>query len=459
MFSGIQIVRNSSIPIYQQIYDFFKTNILTGRISSNEKLPSKRILSSTLNVSQNTIDAAYQMLVEDGYVTSRSRSGFYVVSNATEYDFEATHWQVYPEQKYILTYNNCDSTYIPVKCLSKLYRDIIENEKELFSHGDKGGDISLRKALAKHLFNYRGIKCTADQIIIGAGGAYLLGELLKVFDYNTSFTLENPCDPWIYTTFADANRKLELLSVQRTGPTPEEIKIINTDVLYLMPSNHLPIGYKMTFEQKQSVLEWLNAKDGRYIIENDHGSFTCDSGTNNSLYQMNDGKNVIYFNAFSYCIAPSIKLSYMVLPEHLIERFKKRLLFYSVLSSRIEQAVMAEFINKGDYSKLLNKNKKLYQEKRQYLVKNLEALPFKSLLDISATEAGLHLLVTVNLPQPEHVLYHSALNAGVKIMPISIFSNSSTNRIPEKTFIFGFGNQSLKDIEEAVKLLSRAWNI
>jgi GntR family transcriptional regulator/MocR family aminotransferase len=459
MFSEIQIDRNGTAPIYQQIYDFFRNNILTGRIAKNEKLPSKRTLSSTLKVSQNTIDTAYQMLVEDGYAISRCRSGFYAVSNTSEYDFEATHWQAQPEQKYVLTYNDSDSSHIPMKSLSRLYRDFIQNNRDLLYHGDKGGDISLRKAIAKHLFSYRGIKCTADQIILGAGHSYLLGELIKVFDRNTSFALENPCDPWILTTFVNTAKKFELIGTLRTGLTPKEIETLNTNVLYLMPNHHIPTAYQMTLEQKQAAINWINAKDNRYIIEDDYASFTCDLASRKSLYQMNNGKNVILFNSFSYCMAPSIKLSYMVLPEPLVEKWKQKLLYYSVLTSRIEQAIMSEFINRGDFVKLLNKNQNLYSRKRQAIIKKLHSLPFAERLNISGTEAGSHLLVTVNLKQSEHVLYHLALNAGVKIKPISMFSHSPAYRIPEKTFIFGFSNLSLSDIDDAVNLLSSAWNL
>jgi len=458
MFSGFSIDRNGSTTIYQQIYDFLKDGIVTGRISKNEKLPSKRTLASVLKVSQNTVDTAYQMLVADGYILPRSRSGFYVTPNATEYDFEATHWNTAPSQKYILTYNNGDISHIPIKSISKLYKDIIENERELFGHGDKGGDIALRKALAKHLFTYRGIKCTADQIIFGAGNTYLLSELIKVFDDNTSFTLENPCDPWIYTTFVHSNKKLKLVSPMRTGLTPEEIKKIDTDVLYLMPNHHTPIAHQMTIAQKQAAIDWVNTKDSRYIIEDDYGSYTCYPTPGKSLYQMNNGQNIILFDSFAHSIAPSVKLSYMVLPEELVEKWKQKLLFYSVLTSRIEQAVMAEFINQGYFVKLLKKNQKLYQERRQALVQKLLSLPFGDKLNISGTESGLHILVTVNLDQPEHVLYHSALNAGVKIMPISIFSHSPENNIPEKTFIFGIATLSVSDMDDVVSRLYRAWH-
>ena len=457
MITGIQLDRGNSVPLYQQLYDYFADAIRAGRIAKNERLPSKRSLSTSLHISQNTVDTAYQMLAAEGLVLPLSRSGFYANPTASAFAFEASGWQSMPEQKYIFSYNDFDTAAFPVKLMGRMYRDTLEEHPDLLGHGEKGGDASLRKALAKYLFQSRGIQCSADQIVLGSGGSFLLGELLKIFPNATEIALENPCNPWIYTALSESPKTLNLFNISRCGLTMDEYSQIDADLLYLMPDHQTPTGYRMNEKQRQAALNWVAQKTSRYLIEDDYCSEYVYQTPMKSLYQLDQTGRVILYGSFAHSIAPSIKLAYLVLPESLVTKWKQTLLYYSVMTSRIEQQVLADLLRTGAVSRLIKKNQSSFLEKEQVLLAQLKTLPFYDRLTISGVGSGMHLIVTAALSGTEQELFQAALRSDVKVMPISLFSHAPGQRIPDKTFIFGYARLSAAEIEAAIQQLEQAW--
>ncbi len=450
--------KESQIPLYVQLYTFFKMAIVSGKISDNERLPSCRKLVKDLNLSRATVDNAYHLLERDGFAYSRPRSGFFarcsspITSAIAEEDFYSN-----PGISINMSHQGIDLPSIPTTLLSRLFRNFTYDMPSLFSFGHKYGEEELRKAISKSLFELHSIDISADRIIIGAGSEYLLEQLVHIFDKSTVFGFENPPFARSYIPIKNAAQKVEFLNSSPDYFHEKEIYESNINVLYISPESSFPFNRRLSPKQQQFLLNWVHSAPNRYIIE---AAFDLDFAENPypTLISQDDSDNVIFLSSFSRSIAPSIKIAYMILPEFLKTVFNNTLPYYTCLASRIEQQVIADYISTHKYRGHVSHLTEIYNKKRNLLLSKLKTSPLADVITLSNTQSGTYFIITVNKPEEESSLKIAAAENGVKLNPISACLILPSNFIPKNSFIMGFGELTVAQIKDAVCRLEKAWH-
>lgn len=462
---SIHLNRTSSTPLYEQLYDYIKKEIIEGRLKYGSKLPSKRKLSEFLKVSQNTVENAYEQLVAEGYIEGLPRKGYFVLAYEdleyvqTKTNFETEETTVKKDIKYDFHPSRIDTENFPFSQWRKYARDTIDYaHRSLLLHGDKQGELELRKQIAHYLYHARGVKCSAEQIIIGAGSDILLQQLILLFDKNTMYGIENPGYHVILHILESYQNKVQPLEVDDDGVKIESVEKANTDVVYVTPSHHFPYGSVLSVNRRIKLLKWAADKENRYIIEDDYDSEFRYSGKSiPSLQSMDYSEKVIYLGSFSKSLIPSLRISYMVLPKPLLQKYKeKELSYYHCSVSRMDQHILSQFMKEGDFEKHLNRMRKIYRRK---LEKTLNVLkPYKDIVDVIGEHSGLHIVLTVKSGMKEKELVELALKSGIKIHPLSSYLlEKKADSAPK--IIFGFAGIPEDELEFAIELLLEGWGI
>jgi len=455
---------DSKIPIYHQLYFYIKSEIQMGKILYNAKLPSKRKLASYLNLSQNTIQNAYDQLIEEGYVVSKERKGYYVckIDNITKLEVPSEYGETYNNLdkyniKYDFTYNGVDMQTFPFATWRKFTRDVInEYDLELLQLGDSQGNRNLRTSISEYLHQSRGVNCTPDQIIISAGTESLIQIIIQLLDRNSIYGIENPGYEKLNLLFSSNQTAFKGINIDEGGMVLEEIVKSNADVLCVTPAHQFPSGEIMPINRRVHILNWANEKQGRYIIEDDYdGEFKYSGKPVPALQGLDTNEKVIYMGTFSKSLSPAVRVSYMVLPPHLIKQYKEQLSFIICPVPIINQKLLYQFIHKGYFERHLNKMRNIYKKKRELLVKKL--INLNCGIEIFGADAGLHLLVTINNGMTEEQLVSCALHRGIKVYGLSnyYFDKNHTDSTPK--LLLGYATMTEPQICDAIEALYEAW--
>ncbi|MBR2046837.1 MAG: PLP-dependent aminotransferase family protein [Agathobacter sp.] len=372
---------------YYYLYRSIKEDILSGNLKKNEKLPSKRSLAEHLGVSLITVETAYQMLKDEGYIESRERSGYYVtelklLSKRTTIGKELELLEVGKKKQLKLLetqkFTNEEKTHVSVKgtlfpesVYFKTIRSVLtEYGNELLEKSPNEGCGILRNAIAKYLLRYRGIFAQPEQIIIGSGAEHLYSTVVRMFGNEKVYGLEDPSYKQIRMVYEGMGAQCEMLKMGKEGILSTELEKTLADVLHVTPFHSYPSGVTATVRKRHEYLEWAkgsligeNKKDERIIIEDDFDSeFFMPGKPIDTLYMLDDSQRVIYMNTFSKSLSPSIRIGYMILPEKYLEIYKEKMGDFSCTVPVLDQYVLAEFIDRGHFEQHLNRVRK-YREK------------------------------------------------------------------------------------------------
>lgn len=461
--------KTQKTPLYQQLYQHIKQEIITGHLKSGEKLPSKRKLSSHLRISQNTIENAYQQLQAEGYIRAVAKRGFFVeeISQApplTSRPVIITKQQGKTGHKinryqYDFKTNIVNTDQFPFDTWSKLTRQTLaENRKNLLSPLPFFGSLPLREEIARYLHDYRGIQASPEQIIIGAGSEYLLSLLIQFLGTNPVFALENPGYDKIYRIFQ--NHQISTVFINATLKGLDIASLANTkaDILHITPSHHFPLGYVMPVSTRMHVLNWAYQKKNRYIIEDDYDSeFRFSGRPIPALQSLDNQERVIYLNTFTKSLAPSLRISYMVLPQHIIAAFQQKFSGYASTVPSFEQATLALFMAEGHFERHLNKMKRLYKTEKDTVVQAIQTHPLKDQIKIIGEDTGLHLLLQTNIGLNEQQLVTAAKQKNIYISGLSPYYHQHTSEVPANTIVLGYSGLPPAEIQPGIKLLLDAW--
>ena len=449
-------------PLYEQIYGFIREEIRGGRIRAGERLPSARALSGYLSVSRSTVDLAYEQLVSEGYLESVPCKGYFVCEIEGLYRLdekkEETKEDDAAEQmpfRYDFAVTGTAPGGFPQNSWKKISKEVLlAADDSLVQLGDAKGEHGLREAIRDYLHHARGVNCRTEQIIVGAGNDYLLMLLSVILGRGHKVAMENPTYISAYRCFAKLGYAMCTISMDEAGMRPAELEKSGADLAYIMPSHQFPMGMVMPMKRRMQLLAWASRENGRYLIEDDYDSEFRYKGRPIPALQGNDTEGkVIYLGTFSRAIAPSIRISYMVLPESLLEVYRRDCSFYSCTVSRIDQRILNEFIRDGYFERHLNKMRMHYRAKHDLLLAELE--PFKKAFTISGEDAGLHLLLTARGAVTEAQLLSAATEAGVKVYGMS--ENMVETDAPKATILLGFGSVSEPEMKEGLHRLQKAW--
>ena len=254
----------------------------------------------------------------------------------------------------------------------------------------------LRRAIASYLRRTRGMDVSPDCIIIGAGSEYLYGRLLQMLGPTTTFAMENPG----YRKFAAISKAFgnpwRPVPIDESGLLVDELEESGADVVHVSPANHFPTGIVMPIKRRLELFEWANRARKRYIIEDDYDSeFRYSGRLIMPLFADDASDKVIYLNAFSKTMVPSLRISYMVLPPKLLARYVDTMSFYSCTVSSFEQYALARFIDEGHLERHINRTRNFYRRQREAVLREIAQSPLAEISHVEERNAGTHFLLYV----------------------------------------------------------------
>lgn len=447
--------------LYIYLYKCIKNDIIQRILKAGEKLPSKRNLARNLNISVITVENAYEQLIAEGYIYSVPKKGYFV-SEVNPSPVEAGNITMdnvklsSGESEYFadFTSNQTRAEHFPFSIWAKITRELLtNNQAELLTNPPCGGIIPLRKAIANHLKEFRNMTVIPEQIIIGAGTEYLYGQLIELLGFNHKYGVENPGYGKIYQIYKSHSVDCGYVDMDSNGIIIDELEKKNIDIIHISPSHHFPTGIIMPVSRRYELLGWAASSDKRYIIEDEYDSeFRFDRHPIPALQTMDVQDKVIYINTFTKTLSSTIRVSYMVLPQSLAEKYYKKMSFYSCTVSNFEQYTLAEFINKGYFEKHINRMQKYYLNKRDRLLNIIERSPLSSHVEISEKDSGLHFLMKIKTTLPDSEVVIKLQQNGIKVTALSQYYKETSND-SEHVFIINYSFVNEENLEMAVKTI------
>jgi len=457
-------------PLYEQIYAHIRGEIRGGALRPGQRLPSTRILAEHLKVSRSTTQMAYEQLLAEGYIESVPCKGYFVAQMEELVEVEpgsAGEMQMAdgnPKEaqsgiRIDFSPWGIDLESFPYNTWRKLSKNtLVDDNREFFHSGDHQGEPGFREAIRSYLHSARGVRCSADQIIIGAGSEYLLMLLSQILGPGRRIAMENPTYMQAYRVFCSVGYQACPVPMDASGMDPKRLAESGADVAYVMPSHQFPTGIVMPVGRRQELLRWAASGENgkvRYVIEDDYDSeFRYKGKPIPALQGMDRRGNVIYLGTFSKAIAPAIRVSYMVLPPALLECYRQRSGFYASTVSRIDQNILYQFLAQGHFERHLNRMRAIYKSKHDVLLNAIR--PLEDRFVIQGENAGIHILLTDRSGRPEQELVRMAAAKGVKV-----YGSSGYYICPEPdrdfcTLVLGYAKLGEEEIRKGAGLLAEA---
>ena len=445
-------------PLYDQLYRHIAGAIQSGALAPGAKLPSKRRLCALAGVSMSTVETAYSLLAAEGYVLSKPRSGYVCAhlllpaSAAPAPVPEAPQSPDPPRWAYDCSTSAVDVSAFPFSSWARITKEAVYENPGLLQRGHPQGDWPLRAALAQLLAQYRGVRCSPEQVVVGAGADYLLSLLLQLLPEHRSLALEDPGYPAAYAAAALHGREPVPIPVDGQGMDRDALERSGAGLAYVTPSHQFPLGVTMPAGRRSQLLHWAASGPGRFLIEDDYDSeFRWSSRPIPALQGLDRAGRVVYMGTFYRSIAPAIRVAYMILPPALLERYRRTFSHGACAVSRFEQESLRRFLAQGLYGRHLRRTGNLYRRKCALFTEALEAIPGVS---ITGAEAGLHFLLT--LPRfSEEELVARAADQSVRVHPLSRYCHA-VPPLPS-TVVLGFAGLSEDQLAQAAERLRAAW--
>lgn len=451
-------------PLYQQLYQQIRSQVLTGKLSPHAKLPSVRDLATELATSRNTVEGAYQELLAEGYIYSKSRSGYFVseldqqpaplpAGNQTRQRGDRPQ----PGASYRFDFHpaRLDPQSFPLALWRKCYLDCLRaSSRELTQYGDPQGDWGLRCSIRSYLERSRGVVCDPEQIVICAGlqqSLELVVQMLKTT--HPVVAVENPGYHLPRAVFRNQGLGIVPVAVGANGLDLAVLRASGATLAYVTPSHQLPMGYVMPVAQRLSLIEWAEA--GRnFILEDDYDSELRYQGKPiPSLQGLRPQGNIIYLGTFSKILSPALRASYLVLPGALLERYRLQFRDYFSTVPLLEQKTLARFMEQGDWDRHVRRMRMVYKQKHNTLLRAIEQ-QLGQRAKVIGQGAGLHVVLRLSGdPRAEAQLLGRCEARGIRLLPFSAFYASGE---PEAThLVLGFGGMTAADIETGIALLAQ----
>lgn len=460
---------NNYKPFYKILCDELKESILAGKLKCGDRLPSKRVMAAEKKLSLITIQNAYERLDAEGYITSEERRGYFVIHSGTEAVADEKnrssvstdkHKNDSPPILYDFKGSAAAAEGFPFYTWAKIMRQVLsEKDIRLLSVIDSKGVYELRVEISKKLAILRGIQCSPEQIIIGAGSEYLVGLIYQLIGKHY-YAFENPGFTKAAKIYAKHGASLEFIPTDSEGIRTDIIRTKpEIEAVHVTPSHSFPLGIITSPRRRNELLEWVGESPGRLIIEDDFDSeFRYSGSSYPSLFSLDRSGRVIYMNTFTRTLAPSMRIGYMLLPSGLLEEFERDFSFYSSTVPALEQYVLARFIAGGSFERHINRMRRIYLSRRDALTESLLEY-FCDNVEVLGKEAGVHLLVRLKNGVIESDIIEKAREAGILLSGISEFTpENSGDIIFSNALVVNFAGIGEDDIRKAVCLLAERLN-
>jgi GntR family transcriptional regulator / MocR family aminotransferase len=473
----VTVDKRSSRPLYRQIYESYRTKILSRELRAGQLVPSSRELARELGMSRLPVLNAYAQLLAEGYFETRVGTGTFVARSFPETPTHSARQILQvsePRQRSVSTQASALRPYerphwaaqlgpfqvgqpalreFPLRTWSKLVaRCARRMNVDRLGYGNAMGLEELRKVIASYLRTSRGVRCESEQIMIVSGSQQAL-------DISTRVLLNSGSRVWIEDPGYWLARRVLRGAGCRTIPVPVDAEGLNVAegirrcrmgrAAFVAPSHQFPLGVTMSAARRLQLLEWAHAV-GAWIVEDDYDSeYRYDSMPIASLQGLDQHARVIYIGTFSKVLFPSLRLGYIVIPKDLVERFLAFRQVMDLCPPQETQVVLAEFIRSGHFSRHIRKMRTIYAERRRVLVQEIERALGDS-CTIVGTDAGMHLTVMLRGRLRDQEVAAKAMRRKLLVSPLSL---AYVGHAPQQGFVLGFGNADVAQIPGSVLLL------
>ena len=501
------IEERGELPIYDFLYRKIKQDILSGKLSAGEKLPSKRSLARHLQVAVITVENAYAQLLMEGYLYAVERKGYFVSEVLLEGGRAAGKWMEQEETQPLLwrktageitvsgtgaegttatgageesqivpeagpgieesRQNNRDPEYLldlsgnrilpesfPFSLWSRLMRQVLSQQDiRLLEPLQYQGVYELRRAIAGHLGDFRGMEVDPEQIVVGAGTEYLYTLIIQLLGRNHIYGVENPGYQKIAQIYQSNDVACRWLPLDQNGLSVEALRNSDAEVIHISPGHHFPTGIVMPVRRRQELLAWAGENEMRYIIEDDYDSeFRFQSRPAPTLQSIDLQEKVIYMNTFSKTMAPSIRISYMVLPPRLALRYREKLGMYACTVSSFEQYTLARFLEEGYFEQHINRMRNFYRKQRNQMIHAIRESRIAPRLKILEENAGLHFLLQVDTELTDEELIARIADHKIRVKSLKDYTYGAES-YGEHLLIINYSGIREEDIRRGLTLL------
>ena len=428
-------------PAYIRVYQNISNQIIHGIYPYQSRIPSKREMAQKENCSLITIEHAYELLVDEGYIESRPRSGYYVSYQVGDvFESEVTPVDI------SVSFENTDITF-PASVFAKACRKVTGMmHSKLPSRSEGKGNIYLRNAISKYLARSRNLIVPPEQIIIGAGSEYLYSLIVDLLGRSKIYGIESPSYEKIYRIYRASGVKVDLLKLGRNGILSTELERTPASILHVTPYHSFPTGSTTDASKRREYIQWANERHA-IIVEDDYESeFTKSIKSQETLFSL-DPQHVIYMNTFTKTLSSTVRISYMVLPASLTELFYKKLSFYSCTVSNFEQYTLARFMESGSFEKHINRLRNYYQNKRDAILEIFKTAPLDQYITIKEEDSGVHFMMKLKTDRTEMDMISDAKSKGIKLAPLSkYFVDQTSNMNFQNVYVMNYSSIDLEQL-------------
>ncbi len=462
------------MPNHRRIYEAIRRAITEQVLPSGSRLPSTRSLATDLSVSRNTILAAFDQLLDEGYVAAKTGSGTYVVYKQTDdfaknnrandpLDFDgalglskrglAASDTISAHEVQPFTPGEDDYSRFPIalwrRLLNRHWRAL---NPALLDSSHDGGYLPLRQAIADYLRVSRAVNLSVEQVLITSGTQQSIDLCARLLtDPNDCAWVENPCY-WAARRVLEVNGlQLHPVPVDAEGMAPRTTDFrVKPRLIYTTPSHQYPKGMVMSYGRRHLLLDYAQNSDA-WIIEDDYDSeFRFEGRPISSLQGMDLHGRVLYLGTFSKVMYPGIRLGYMVIPPQLVNAFKNGLYELQRPGQVMIQAALADFIEEGHFASHIRRLRLVYGERRRLLQTALA--PIASVgARLSMVDSGLHLVVEFDAEIDDVKVAEMAAQRSLRVYPLS---NYCMGEVPEKGLLIGYAYAATEGITQYGNLLA-----
>jgi GntR family transcriptional regulator / MocR family aminotransferase len=478
---AIAVDRRASKPLHKQIYDGYRSMIVSRNLRAGQQIPSSRTLAFELKISRIPVLTAYAQLLAEGYFETRIGAGTFVCSSLPDEPapndrrtsqlapartakrtiaqraLRLPPYERIPWLRGLGAFSVSQPAYdlFPFRTWSALVMRHCRNPRASELHyGGPMGFEPLREVICTYLRTARAVRCDPEQVMIVSGSQQALEISARVLlDTDDSVWVEEP-GYWL-------TRHVLTLAECRLVPVPVDGEGLDVAAgirrcrkaraIFVAPSHQFPLGATMSASRRLQLLRWAE-RSGSWIVEDDYDSeYRYDSMPIASLQGLDSNSRVVYTGTFSKTLFPALRLGYIVIPRDLVGRFAAVRHAMDIGSPYLYQAVLTDFMNEGHFARHIRRMRLLYNERRIALVENLRQY-FGSVLEVRGAEAGMHCLVTLPERFDDVEIAQHAARERLWLTPLSPYY---LGKAPRQGFILGFGSTPAGEMPRAVRHLKQ----
>ena len=459
LYDFLDLDRNNNTPLYEQLYNKIINSINTDKFRKGDKLPSIRRLAEDLNISRTTVETAYEQLCAEGYINNQPKRGFFVEAEHNTNN-DSTVIKRNPADnsaikhqsviKYDFSSSSIDSQYIDIKFWKRCVKDVLDNHYVISSYGSPQGELALRETLCEYSRNVRGVSANVENILIGAGTQTLLSVLLgicKEAGYGKDIAIEKGFFPQGEQIFSDFGFGLSPLQADKNGIILNDT--VKSRIIFVNSSGSNRGSAPIPINKRMEIIRHAENNNAIIIEDDFNGELRYNSKPVPALQGMCSDR-VVYIGSFSKLLLPSVRISYMVMPDSLACVYRERCHNYNQTSSKIEQLALAQYIKSGRLERQLRKLRKIYAIKSKLLSDCLNK-SFGENSIIEVIETALCVRIKLDSPYSLEELQSRAFGSGIKL-------GKCREKNGLKYFYLCFSGIETEKIPQAVEYLKNIWS-